>query len=174
MEAVMIEETVSANNLDIEDTQKTFDYWLKKPYISESLRASLSKANVLIVPLEGYYDKHPVFADFTERLLNFLKSSGHEGLLPDICIEESDYVELAQHGRTLILIGAFILSSIVAPIFVNLISDYIKERLGADDKRIKIEMTVVDENGKGKQFRYEGSAQSFKDIILPRLKGRNE
>ena len=167
----MFDEPVNANKIDVEESQNTFDYWINRPYISENLKGSLSKTNVLIVPLEGYYDKGPVFAGFSERLLTFLKNSGYQGLLPDICIEEGDYVELAQHGRTLIIVGAFVLTSIIAPIFVNLVSDFIKQRLGAEDKRIKIEMTVVDKDGKGKQFRYEGSADSFKDIVLPRLKG---
>src|SRR5215213_10162141 len=92
-------------SLTKETSNDTIESWSRRSYIGEELQAKLAKADALIVPNEGYGEKSDVhyFPEGTEHLISFLQRNNHRDQHIDICIEESDYKELAQHHDLLII-----------------------------------------------------------------------
>lgn len=156
-----------------ETTEENFGYWLNRPFVSEELRNELRDANVLIVPAEGVRDRtDPNFPNGTEDLLAFLKDNVRDGIVPDICIEDKDFKALALHDATLI-IGAFVVTSLVAPIAVDLVSKYLEQKIGldkAEETKVKFKMTIVETDGTSKKLSYDGPAKTFEKTIGDRLK----
>jgi hypothetical protein len=169
----MSHEKSQENELIIKKTKESFSTWIHKPYISEELRKQLEKANVLLVPKEGFRSySGPVFPVGTEEFLNYLREFSAKGINANICIEDKDYKELALHEAFLI-ISAFVVTSLVAPIVTDLISEFIKRRWMKEDKNkdnnIKIELTVVKKDGSSASFLYEGPAKAFTKTVKPAL-----
>lgn len=156
----------------VEDTQISFETWFSKPYISPSLRSQLKNANLLIVPDEGIRETiGPVFPEGTAELFRFLKECSEEGLISEICIEDNNYNELALHWD-LVNVGTVVATLIVAPVAVNLISEYLKKWLGPKEEKthIKFDMTIVESKNKSTHILYEGPAKEFKDTLSPVIK----
>ena len=151
----------------ITDSSENFDTWINREYISEELKSDLKKANILLVPTEGFRDKNiPVFPVKTEELFIYIKNRLPSEYKIDICIEDKKYKELALHSD-LVIIGSFVVASVGVPILVNIISEYIKQKiLKMGEKRgVKVSLTVVDEKGVSKNLTYEGEAENFGRII---------
>lgn len=159
------------NNLLIEASKEDFSTWINRPFIPNELKAQLHRANVLIVPREGFRGRvEPVFPVGTEELFQFLKEYSDKGLNVDLCIADADYRELALHGAV-IIVGVFIVTSVIFPVLVILISDYIEKRFGLKEgkSKIKVEMTVIESDGRVSRMLYEGSAKDFKKTVKPSL-----
>lgn len=155
----------------VEPSDEDFSKWISRSYIPDSLKGQLARANVLIVPNEGFREHlEPVFPVGTEELLNFLRDNAGVGIVPDICIADEDYKELALHGA-LIILGSFIVTSLVAPVIANLISDYIRKRWPAkqEDAEVKVELTVVGKDNRASRLLYEGPAKDFNKTVRPTL-----
>jgi len=99
-----------------------------------------------------------------------LRDNSEKGVNADLCIADKDYQELALHSD-LIIVGGFVVTSLIAPIVVNLISDYIKKRFSSKYEKagIKVEMAVVEQDGRASKLLYEGSAKDFVEIVKPAL-----
>lgn len=148
-----------------------FDFWINKPYIGVELKDKLKKANVLLVPREGFRgDDTNTFPVGTEEFLRFINDNKGPGIDIDICIEDSEYKELALHDASLVIAGFFV-TSIVAPIIADLIAEYIKKRWTSkkDTATIKVEMYVQECKNKSKKFLYKGSAKDFIETVKPAL-----
>ena len=154
-------------------TDKNFDYWLNRPFVGEELRRELKNATLLIVPAEGVRERSDLnFPNGTEGLLTYLKDNARDGVVPDICIEDKDFKALALHDAT-IIVGTFVVTAIVAPIAVNLISKYLEREIGldkAEETKVKFKMTVVESDGTSKKLSYDGPAKTFEKTIGERLK----
>jgi len=161
-------------SLTKEESSETIESWSRRSYIGQELQAKLAKADALIVPNEGYGEKGDIhyFPEGTEHLISFLQRNNHGDQHIDICIEDSDYKELAQHYDLLIIAGA-IAKAVCAPIFVNLVSEYIKKRLGSrtNDTTLKTSLTISDaKEGKSVSFTYEGPASTYEKVMLGAIK----
>lgn len=164
------------NIFEISETQDSFSDWLNKPYISSKLQKQLSKANLLIIPDEEIRahkgvrnHSGQVFPTGTEELFLFFKDNANDTLLPEICVEDDDYVELVMHWD-LFTIGNLIVSYLVAPLTVNLIYDFLKIYLGSKffKTHVKLELTIEKE-GESTHVLYEGPAEKFHETILPSI-----
>ena len=172
----MNEESQTETKLTVEDSTENFSTWINRPYIPDELKQPLSSANVLIVPREGFREHpEPIFPVGTEELLNHFRDNKEKGIVPDICIADQDYKELALHDATIIL-GTIVVADIIADIVADLISEYIKKRWKSkeDDAKIKIQLTVVEPDGKASKLLYEGSVKDFNSTIKPTLKSLSE
>jgi hypothetical protein len=161
-------------SLTKEVSGETINSWSKRNYIGKELQERLVKAGALIIPNEGYGDSNDIyyFPEGTEYLVSFLQKNNKEDQYIDICIEEDNYKELAQHAGLLIIAGV-IATKICAPLLVNLISEYIKKRLGsrANDTTVKTSLTVSNVNeGKSICLTYEGPASTYENIMLGAVK----
>jgi hypothetical protein len=160
----------------VEDSEENFSSWINRPYVPEELRNQLVAANVLIVPREGFRERpDPVFPVGTEELLQYFRGNSDKGISADICIADEDYRELALH-EALIIIGGFVVTSLVAPIVTDLISTYIKKRWGSKEEKakIKLELTVVEKDGRASKLLYEGPSKDFSKTVKPALKTLSE
>lgn len=155
--------------LTVEESDYTFDYWLNKPYIGNELKENLKKANLLLVPFENFRNNpEPVFMAGSDSLLEFLLKNKTPELHPDICIEDQNYRELRLHDITIVL-GAFVVTSIAAPVLADLISEYLKRLIfkEKDESKIIVDFEMhINEPGKvTKRIRYKGPEKSFKEVI---------
>jgi hypothetical protein len=172
----MTHELTNNPELIIEESTENFSTWINRPYIPYKLKAQLSSANVLIIPREGFRERtEKVFPVGTEELFHYLKDNVEKGINADLCIAENDYRELILHDA-LIIVGGFIVTSLVAPIVADLISDYIRKRFGSKEEKtnIKVEMTVVEKDGRASRLLYEGSAKDFNKTVKPSLKSLSD
>ncbi len=146
----------------IENSYDNFDNHINKSYISEDLQRKLRNVDILIIPQEGYsnYDI-PLFPEGTEDLLNYIKNKLPPNYQINICIDDKNYKELGLYSD-LCNLGTFVITTIVFPILINILYDYIKEIVIKSNKsKIKITATVIDKNNNSKMITYEGSAEDF-------------
>jgi hypothetical protein len=164
--------------LVIENTEESISTWASRPYITEGLHQQLLEANFLIVPNEGYGDRADLvyFPVGTERLFGFLRGSTQEGLSVDICIEDEDYKEVALHAD-LMIIARFVVTSLVAPLAVKLIAEYIKDRIKGRQKEIEVRSKLVvndSTTGRSVKLSYEGPATEYRDVMVKALQELSE
>lgn len=161
--------------VEIADVNLTFDTYLNKPYIDDDLRSQLQKANILIVPVEGFRDsEEPMFPDGTGELYQFLVENVPDGVAVDVAINDDNFTELALHSD-LIIIGSFLVHEIITPTFVHLLSDYIKYRWSsrassespASDRAVSVTLVVASANGDSKSITYNGPTEEFSEHIVP-------
>jgi hypothetical protein len=149
--------------LTVTDTSEEFDYFLNQPYVTDELRESIKDAQILFVPSLGFRDiEKPVFPVGTETLFHFFKDKAQD-INIDIIIEDSDYAELALHADTKKL-GVFVVSAVVLPLFLNVLSSYIYEKIRPAPKdKIEFSVTIV-KHHESKRVNFEGSADDFKKL----------
>ncbi|OGR44162.1 MAG: hypothetical protein A2X35_13280 [Elusimicrobia bacterium GWA2_61_42] len=156
----------------VSETSENFSYWLNRPYIGGELRKELEKSTLLVIPSENFRGKDgPYFPNSTEDFLDFLRSNAREGLVPDICIDDSQFKIIALH-HDLIVLGGIVVTAIVAPVAADLIGEYIKKKIWSDkaeEPTVKFNMTVVETDGKAKMMSYEGPASAFRKTIGAQL-----
>jgi hypothetical protein len=174
----VIEVPVELPTLVLETSQESIQSWANRPYISDALREQLLKANVLLVPTEGFRERADlVFPQGTEELFQFLRESPRENITVDICIEDKDYKELMLHADLLIIIASFMATSIVAPVVVDLIAEYIKRRLGSRETEtiVRSELSVYDEKtGRSVRLSFEGPASAYHDTMTTAIQKMNK
>jgi hypothetical protein len=161
-------------DLIIENTDEDFNSWSGRDFLSDQVRKSILNKNVLIVPIEKFRDySNPLFPVGTEELFHYLKDNSENKLSVEVCIDDEDYKELALHSDLIIICG-FVVTVFVAPILVNLISSYIENRWvkksHKESTKLKVEITVVDNDKGSKKFKYEGAAKDFKETMNEALK----
>jgi hypothetical protein len=153
----------------VEKSDLSFNTWLAKPYISNHLRQQLSQSNILLLPLENFREGTGlIFPIGTDEIFSYLKENSPDEVSVDILIEDNDYKEIALFSDLLILVGSFIVTSLVAPLFVNLVSDYfIKKRLPQKtDNQMRIEILVENHKETTRVF-YEGPVSDFYTTVYP-------
>lgn len=159
----------------VEKSETSFDAWLTKSYVSDQLRQQLSKSNVLLLPQEDFREGTGIiFPLGTDEFFSYLRENAPEEVAVDILVEDSDYKEIALFSDLLIILGTFFVTSIVAPIFVNLVSDYlIKKKLPKKTtSQVRIEILIEGDKGTTRVF-YEGSVSDFYKTTYPVVESLN-
>ncbi|MCM3167917.1 hypothetical protein [Peribacillus frigoritolerans] len=162
----MIHESNKTNDLIIQESNLNFSDIYSKPYFPKEFEEDLKKANLLLIPYEGFRNlEKPVFPEETMKFYEFLKEYENEELVGDICISDEEYVELELHAD-LITIASMILVHGVLPIAVNLISNFLSEKIKKRNTqlKVKVHMTIID-GEKSKTISYEGDADKFKETM---------
>ncbi len=159
----------------VEDSAESIETWTSRPYISDGLRQQLSKANVLIVPMEGYVNHADVvyFPNGTDELFHFLRGVKNSGLVVDICIEDDDYKELALYADVTTIATIFV-SCFVAPLLVRLIADYINRRANRRSAQTEVRARLVSfdvETGRAISFSFEGPPTEYRRAMELALTG---
>ena len=124
------------NTIEISEVDESFDTWINQPFVPENLKPELKQASILIVPVIGFRrDGEATFPVGTDNVLAFFKEKLPPGIIVDICIDDAGYMELSLHSNFK-RIGTFIVTSILLPVFVTVLSDFVKEKIlkGSEDK----------------------------------------
>ena len=152
--------------IEVASTDKGFEYWRSRPYLRAETVGRLANANVLIVPYEDVPSASgPVFSNLAPDLLDFIKVANPGGLIAEICIAEEDFQDLLLHGR-LISLGKLAVAFGVAPLLINLLSNYVQKKLdGGQQATVRCEITVVEAGGRATKIAYNGPAETFERLM---------
>lgn len=171
-------------SLKINDATRSREEWMGIARLPEKLRQNVLAADVLIVP-SMLQDQPKAFMVGTMDLYAILKKNLGDRI--EICIADEDYEEIELNSRTLRL-GSFMVVSVALPLFLNLVGNYIYDRLTEPDPiakevdvpeyqqpaTVSFTITVEDTLGKKKEFQYEGPAADYKIVAAEIQKLWNE
>lgn len=173
--SVLIQEALSqVEDLRLVELDKAdpLEKWIDRPNFSVDLRRRLKRANILLIPLEERGDvPGPLFTLGIPDLFQYLQDHAPTNLSVEICAGEEDYREVARYSA-LVLLGGFVVTSIAAPVLVNLLSEYLKRRLGSREASadVRTEIILRDEEGTTSiRMRYKGPATAFRSETLAAL-----
>jgi hypothetical protein len=159
-------EIAEKDNFTVTFTDIGFKSAIERPYIGPKRIAELTKSNIVILPLENFRDDVPLcFHSGTRNIFLFLKEI--DGFQPEICVEKDQYKEITLHSDEL-RFGTFLLTYVIAPIFVSVFSNYINKKLNAkqDDK---VSLNVIVENkdraGGNLKISYRGSPREIEEKL---------
>lgn len=147
---------------EVKESDLTFDS-IKDRYGNISI--DLKSANALAIPVEGHDEvSGKVFHAGVDNVYNFFKEKDSQVVF-DIYADDDEVNELSLHAADFFL-GSFIVSSLVAPLFINLLSNYVYDYLKArSEDNIAIDVTVDNGKGKSKKVVYRGKIENLSKAI---------
>lgn len=172
------------DNLEIINTTRTREEWIKIVELTESMKSSVLSADILIVP--SMMSKEPMaFMSGTTDLFAYLQSQLGDRV--EICIDEDKYVEIELNSRK-IRLGKFNIKGLALTLFLNILGGYIANQCSRPaapetvievqefQKPVEVEfsITVEDSTGRRKEFKYDGPAADYKEVSDEILKLWNE
>ena len=161
----MILSHATKNGFEINESNTSRHDWISRSYAS-NLPRDASQADILLVPQEGFrQNTGPVFPVGTEEFFHFLKDHLPSDVNCEICINDEAYREIALHFDV-ISIASLVVSLVAAPLVVNLITEYVKQRwpLTGKDSQLKVQLSVEHDmagDRKSLSISYEGNANDF-------------
>lgn len=156
-----------------ESTDQGIDYWASRPYLNAETQARLRQVEVVLLPREGFRGQDLLtFPVRTEEFYKFLKQELGDAHPVNLAIDDKDYKELALHAG-LIELGTILVGSVLVPLLVNVISDYINRRAETtgkiDEPTVRVELIVQEQTPEAvrtTKLSYDGPAKDF----LPSMK----
>jgi hypothetical protein len=159
---------------DISETSKDFRYWSTIGGLSEGTRANVLRADIVVVPSDGFRDyPGPLFPSGTAELFHYLKGNLPSGSEAELAVEDQDFRELSLHADIL-TIATCVVKYAAIPLLVKLLGDWIAKRLGsrANVSEVRASLVVVQADGaqsKNIQISYEGPAATFEATVKSAL-----
>ncbi len=148
------------------DTSVSFENVKTANYFSSE--CDINNTDVLLLPYERFREGYEIlFSEQAKEILRFLENSNQ--IKVDVPCSDEDFKEIELHDAVFDL-GIFLLTSAVLPVFLNLISSYLYDKIkkrGKDAKAVetKIEINVEKDKNKTIKFKYKGSAKGFVDSL---------
>ena len=135
--------------------------YYKKDNISEDCKNKMDCYDLVILPYK--YNEDFYFADET---VSFYKYCKERNLNIEILSDESIKVR-SLHSFDIWMPLIYIANSVILPIIINLVSDYIiQKRKGREEERCDVDITFKIKNGdQFKEFHFKGDAETFKDTF---------
>lgn len=158
-------------SLKIVDTDVTFEQIYDKEYIPKEYLEDIKKANLLIIPNEGFRDTGDVlFPETTREFLDFIRDSSGDDVVADIAISDEDFQRIELHSAA-IEVATIIVESAIFNIAIGIISaflyDLIKKYHRTPEEtsaKVKI-VTKETKTKKSKMITYEGPVSGVKDAL---------
>lgn len=162
---------INEKTLIVKDCSETFETIYEKEYFPKELMDEIKQANVLLIPdhvkrenKEGY-----VFPECTQEFLEYLKDNGSDNLIPDIAINDEDFQKLELHSAA-ITIATFVVTSIVLPMMINLVSNYLYDqakKMHRDKKDVSARVNIIttEDGKKSKMISYEGPVSGIEEAL---------
>lgn len=151
-------------NLEIKDVNIPFEQYFELDGVSLETQKKLKTVDILAIPQK--YNENEFY--FAQETINFLKYCRKNNPQYDIDIlADADIQIRSLHSFDLWLPAIFITSNIILPIAVNLVSDYIQEKIkGREKEDVKVDFTlIVKQENEEKSLHYIGDAKAFKEIF---------
>ena len=166
----------SENCLTITDSSVTFESALTKPYAPKNVLDELKEANLLIIPNENTgRTMEPVFPETTLDFYEYLKDKAPAEVKTDILASDENFKLLELHSAVLI-VAKFIVSVVILPIAVNLVSSYVYDKAkkyhrDKDDLNAEVDIIVEKEKGKeSKRISYKGPVSEIEEALNTAVK----
>lgn len=158
------------SKIEILDTDITFEKIYNKPYIPNDCNEDIRKADILVIPEEGFRGEKVLFPETTREFLDFIRDEIPEDLSVDIAISDKDFKKIELHSdavnvATIIVNSLFfnVACGIIAAFLYDLAKKHLKkpEELSA---KIKI-ITEETKSKKSKMITYEGPISEVKEAL---------
>lgn len=158
-------------DLNVSDTDITFEEIYRKPYVPMEYIDDIKKANLLIIPNEGFRDEGDLlFPETTREFFEFLKEKASDGIVADIAISDDDFQRIELHSAV-IEVAKIIVQWAVLPIATSMIAAFLydlvqKYHRKPEDTSAKVQIiTEETETKKSKKITYEGPVSGIKDAL---------
>lgn len=144
----------------------TFEAVSASESLPATIRESIRNASVVFVPRSFREYESPVFPVQTTEYFRFISSQIER---VELAVEDSDYVELALHGKATRL-GTLLVTLLIAPVVANLTAEYLKHHLGSSFGSSEVHATIIVDDKKGLNSKswsitYEGPATTFEQFV---------
>lgn len=142
----------------------TFEDIYRKPYIPKEYEQSIKNASVLLLPYENFRGEGKnVFSENTLELFDyFVRESKKDNINIEICASDETFEMIELHSE-IINIALIFCSSAVLPLVINILSNFIYDKL-KNKNRVDVDANIeliVEKNGKSKKIQYKGKAVDF-------------
>lgn len=159
--------------VEVKTIQFNIDYWLDFQAIPQEDRDRVKTAKVVLLP-GNYMDAPHAFASDTELFLAFCREQLGNDI--SICVTDDGFTQLEMNSAVL-RIGVVLVKYVVLPLFLSVLANFVYDKIKNKPKENETEMEclapptvsfklIVDdeENGKTKEFSYEGPADDVKKV----------
>jgi hypothetical protein len=148
----------------INDVNTSFEQYFELDNVSLETQKKLMSVDILAVPTK-YQDNEFYFAQETIDFLKFCRQNNPQYNI-DV-LADTDIRIRSLHSFDLWLPVIFIATNVILPIAVNLVSDYIKEKMkGREKEDVKVDVTfIVKRESEEKSLHFSGDAKTFKETF---------
>ena len=162
---------IFGNTLKIVDTDLTFEQIYDKDYIPKDYMDEIKRANLLIIPNEGFRDSGDVlFPETTREFLDYIRDSSEDDIVADIAISDEDFQRIELHSAV-IEVAKIIVQWAVFPRATSMIAAFLydlvkKYRRKPEDTSARVQIiTEETKTKKSKMITYEGPVSGVKDAL---------
>lgn len=166
-----MEHEIFEKTLKIVDTDITFEQIYDKEYIPKEYLEDIKKANLLIIPNEGFRDAGAVlFPETTLEFFDYIRDSSGEEVVADIAISDEDFQRIELHSAA-IEVATIIVESAIFNIVIGIVSAFLydlikKYHRTPEDTSAKVKIiTKETKTKKSKMITYEGPVSGIKDAL---------
>jgi len=154
---------------EIKKSDLTFESILNEGTLSQERATELKRFKMLILPVKKYYNEKGYFFYSASRdFYWFCKKENPDDCL-DFCVEKSNFKELSLNCNEIYL-GTFIILQVALPIFCNLISNFIYDKLNEKDDKIAINI-IINNNitQQSHEISFKGTKTEFDEKVIKTL-----
>jgi hypothetical protein len=138
------------------------------------LRASMQRADVLIVPLAAVPNyTGRLFPSGTTEFLRYLERTLPEGLAVEIAVDDAAYEELALHAADILLPALHVVGTVLAELAIGMFGTYLYDRIKDATARraTRVRATLyVESEGGTFELSYDGPAETFNGVVAHALR----
>lgn len=156
--------------MDISDSDITFEKMYEKSFIPKEYIEDIKKANLLIIPNEGRYNKDDIlFPETTRDFFDFIRESNND-IVTDIAISDADFQSLELHSAV-IEVATIIIEHPIYDIAVGLIASFLYDYLKKHHRKANetnAKVTIISEESKtktSKTITYEGPVSGIEESL---------
>lgn len=152
------------NDIKISDSTTDFNAYFNANSISEETQKKLETTDFLVAPSEHKENEY-YFAQESISFVKFCRQNNPENSID--LLADSDIQVRSLHSFDIWMPIIWVAGNILLPIAINLVSDYIKDKLkGREKEDAKVDVTfIVKRDGEEKNIHYSGDAKTFKDAF---------
>lgn len=152
------------NDIKISNSTTDFNAYFNTNSISEDTKKKFETTDFLVVPSE-YKENEFYFAQESISFVKFCRQNNPENSID--LLADSDIQVRSLHSFDIWMPVIWVAGNILLPIVINLVSDYIKNKLkGREKEDAKVDVTfIVKRDGEEKNIHYSGDAKAFKDAF---------
>lgn len=157
--------------LEISDTDITFDQIYTREYVPCEYLEDIKRANLLIIPEEGYESEGTVlFPETTREFFEFIRENSGNDVLSDIAISDDNFQRIEIHSAA-IEVATIIVESLFFDVAVGLITSFLydlikKHHREPEDTAAKVKIIAQEtKKKKSKMIIYKGPVSGVKDTL---------